>query len=74
MIESIIGNNEALLPKKEDFYAHLNMEDITHADYTCTKRVCKDIEIKNLGEYHGLYVQRDTLLLADVSDNFRNMS
>ena len=28
---------------------------------TCTKkRVCKDFEIKNLGEYH-LYVQTDTL-------------
>ena len=37
------------------------------------KRVYKDIEIKNLGEYHDLNVQRDTLLLADVFENFRNM-
>ena len=29
-------------------------------------RVCKDFEIKDLGEYHDLYVQSDTLLLADV--------
>ena len=49
------------------------MEDITNADYMHTKRVCKDFEIKNLGEYHDLYVQSDTLLLADVSENFRNM-
>ena len=54
------------LPEKEDFYSHLNMEDITDADYTHAERVCKDFEIKNLGEYHDLYVQRDTLLLADV--------
>ena len=49
------------------------MEDITDADYTYAKGVCKDFEIKNLGEYHDLYVQGDTLLLADVFENFRNM-
>ena len=66
--------NETLLPEKEDFYSHLIMEDITDADYAHSKRVCKDFEIKNLGEYHDLYVQSDTLLLADVFENFRNMS
>ena len=49
------------------------MEDITDADYTHGKRVCKDFEIKNLGEYHDLYVQSNILLLADVFENFRNM-
>ena len=65
--------NETTLPEKEHFYSHLNMEDITDADYAHAKRVCKDFEIKNLGEYHDLYIQRDTLLLADVFDNFRYM-
>ena len=41
------------------------MEDITDVDYAHTKRVCKDFEIKNVGEYHDFYVQSDTLLLAD---------
>ena len=50
------------------------MEDITDTDYTHAKRVCKDFEIKNLGEYHDWYVQSDTLLLPHVSENFRNMS
>ena len=49
------------------------MEDNTDVDYTHTKRVCKDFEIKNLGEYYDLYVQSDTLLLADVFENFRNI-
>ena len=62
--------NETLLPEKEDFHSHLNMEDITDADYTHTKRVSKDFEIKNLRKYHNLYVQSDTLFLADVFENF----
>ena len=45
--------NEASLPeKKKDFYRHLDTEDITDADYVHPKRVCKDFEIKHLGEYH----------------------
>ena len=52
--------NERLSPEKEDFYSHLNMDDITDADYKHAKRVCKDFEVKNL-------------LLADVFENFRNI-
>ena len=40
--------NETSLPEKGDFYNHLNMEDITDADYAHAKRVCKDFEIKIL--------------------------
>ena len=66
--------SEASLLEKGDFYSHLNMEGITDADYANAKRVCKDFEIKNLGEYHDFYVQSNTLLLADVFENFKNMS
>ena len=65
--------NETSLPEKEDFYSHLHIEDITDADYADAKRVCKDFEIKNWGEYHDLYHQSNTLLLADVFEKFRNM-
>ena len=46
------------------------MVDITDADYALAKRVCKDFEIKSLGEYFDSYVQKDALLLADVFENF----
>ena len=49
------------------------MEDITESDYGHAITVCKNFEIKSLGEHHDLYVQSDTLLLADVLENFRNM-
>ena len=62
--------NETSLPeKKNDCDCHLNMEDITDADYAHAKRVCKDFEIKHLGEYHHLYVPSDILFLADISEN-----
>ena len=59
------------LPDKEAFYSSLNMEDIT--DHRHAKRVFKCLNNKNLGDYHDLYVQSDTLLLADVFENFRQM-
>ena len=65
--------NENLLPEKEDLYRHLNMEDITGTDYVHIKIVCNGFEIKCVGEYHDLYAQSDTLLLADVVWNFWNM-
>ena len=49
------------------------MEDITDANYAHSKGVCKDFEIKHLGEYHDMHVQGDPLLLVDVFENFRNM-
>ena len=61
------------MPENEDFCSHLNMEDITDTDYPHARKVCKDLEIKILKEYHDLYVQSDTLLLADVFESFRNM-
>ena len=63
--------NETLLTEKEEFYSHLNMEDITEADFAHAKRVSKNFEIKNLGEYFDLYVQSNTLLLADVYEKLR---
>ena len=64
--------DETSLPNKESFYSNLNMENIDDIDYRHGNNVFKRLKLKNLGEYHDLYVQRDTLLLADVFENFRN--
>ena len=42
------------------------MKQIPDADYAHSKRVCRDLKIKTLGEDHDLYVQSNTLLLAGV--------
>ena len=65
---------ETSLLNKEAFYSSLDMEDITDVDYRHAKGVFKKLNNKNLGDYHDLYVQSDTLLLADVFENFRNRS
>ena len=65
--------NETSLPSKEDFYGNLNMENIDDIDYRHGNNVFKRFRLENLGDYHDLYVQSDTLLLADVFENFRDM-
>ena len=32
----------------------------------------EEFRLKNFGDYHDLYVQSNTVLLADVFENFRN--
>ena len=39
--------DETSLPEKDDFYSHLNMEDITDADYTNAKRSLWRLRNKN---------------------------
>ena len=55
-------------PKKN--YINLKVEEITDADYMHGN---KDFEIKDLCEHYDFYLKNDTLLLADVFENFGNM-
>ena len=54
----------------KEFYNKLNLEDITDKDYLYAQKVWDTFKIKNFGEFHDLYVQSDTSLLADVFENF----
>ena len=56
----------------EQLHSELNNEHNTDEDYTHAQKVWDTFKIKNLGEYHDFYVQSDTLLLADVIENFRD--
>ena len=65
--------NGTSLPSKESFYSNLSMEDIDDIDYRHGNNVFNKFKLNNLGDYHDLYVQSDTLLLADVFENLRDM-
>ena len=62
--------NETALSPKKDFYSNLNLENISDVH---AQKVWDVFEIKNLSQYHDLYIQSDTLLLSDIFENFRNM-
>ena len=64
--------DKASLLEKKALYSDLYLKDITDKDYTHAQKVVEDLKLKNLGDYHDLYVQSDMLLHADVLENFRN--
>ena len=64
--------DETSLPDKKAFYSKFYLKDITDKYYTHAQNVFEELGFKNLGEYHDLYVQRDTLLFADIFETLRN--
>ena len=65
--------DETALPSKQAFYSYLYEEDITDEDYRRAQRIWEHFNIKNIGEYHDLYLMTDVYLLTDVFENFREM-
>ena len=49
------------------------MEYIIDSYYNHETRICKDFETKNLDDNHDLYIKNDTLLSADIFENFRKV-
>ena len=63
---------ETQLPLKKLFCSKLNMSDISDEDYEHAQIVWKGFSIKNLGEYHDLYLKTDIILLSNIFEAFRN--
>ena len=64
--------DETSLPDKKAFYGKFYLKYFTDTDYIHAQKVFEELELKNLGDYHDLYVQSDTLLLADIFETLRN--
>ena len=63
--------NDQQLPSKDEFYSILTDEGIRDEQYTHAQKVWDIFKLKNMGEYHDLYLKSDILLLADIFENFR---
>ena len=70
-MDSFSKFNDTELLQREEFYSLLTNENISEDDYKHAKYVWNTFNLKNMGEYHDLYLQTDILLLVDVFENFR---
>ena len=61
---------ETSLPSIEKFYSNLNMSGVNY-EHACS--VWREFKIRNMGEYHDLYLRTDVVLLANVFESFRRV-
>ena len=64
--------NETSLSDKKAFFSELYLEDITDEYYAHAQKVFEELKLKKLDDYHGLYLQCDIVLLADVFEKLRD--
>ena len=58
--------DEDRLLSMDKFYSKLNMSGVSDKEYEHARKVWDEFRIKNMGEYHDLYLKTDVILLANV--------
>lgn len=65
--------NLTTLPPKEAFFSKLTKENVSDKDYEHAETIWQEFNIKNMKQYHNLYLKTDLRLLADVFETFRDL-
>ena len=64
---------ETRLPSIKCFYSNLNMSGASDTDCEHACSVWREFGIRNMGEYHDLYLRTDIILLSNVFESFRRV-
>ena len=59
-----------LLPSIDKFYSKFNMSGISKKDYKHMRNIWDNLKLKNMGDYHDLYLKTDVVMLANVFESF----
>ena len=70
-MDSFSKFNDTELPKREEFYSLLTDNNISEDDYKHAKDVWNKFNLKNMGEYHDLYLKNRYIT---ISRCFRKLS
>ena len=62
---------ETSLPSIDHFYSNLNMSGVSDTNYEHACSIWREFGIRNMGEYHDLYLRTNVILLANVFKSFR---
>ena len=65
--------NALKIPPKEEFYSALYDSHVSDEDYAHAQNVWDNFKMRSMRDYHDLYLKTDTILLADLFENFRDV-
>ena len=72
-MDSFTKFEETSLPPQDAFFNDLTQEPLTQEAYQHAPQVWEKMGCQDMGDDHDVYLTTDTLLLANVFENFRNI-